>query len=92
MHGELIMVITTLGQRHLEINLCLLELLLISVQFGSVIFEELNDSVANLLHFVVVLIQIQRGVSDESARFLLAASYSRFNPFGQNAVKCLAFL
>lgn len=56
--SDVVVMVTALSKRNLEILFCFLEFLFVGIELCRVLFEEINDCGRDLLHTVIVLLQI----------------------------------
>lgn len=89
---DVVVVVSAASQRDLEVLLRLLEALLVRVQFGRELLEKSNDLRANVLHPVVLLLQIEHRVCDQGFGLKFASSHCRFNSARHDTLECLAWL
>ena len=62
---DFIVAVTALSQRNLEILLSFLKFFLILIQFCRKLFKEVDDCSGDLLHFEIILFQVQYRVRDQ---------------------------
>lgn len=70
---DFVVVVSTVCECYLKVDLCLLELLLVLVEHGSKLLEEGKQVICDLAHLVIEVLLVSNCIHDQSARLKLPA-------------------